>query len=72
MSDQLSQLQARARALAQSGRFAGWKAVAFELRFEPGYQEASQWLLSPATREDIDLLCQGARDVSKRRAPEDA
>ena len=72
MSDQLSQVQARARALAQSGKFAGWKAVAFELRFEPGYQEASQWLLSPATREDIDLLCQRARDVSKRRAPEAA
>ena len=56
MSDQLSKVQARARALAQSGKFAGWKAIAFELKFEPGYQEASQWLFSLATREEIDLL----------------
>ena len=67
MSDQLSKVQARARALAQSGKFAGWKAIAFELKFEPGYQEASQWLFSLATREEIDLLCNRARESSKRR-----
>ena len=67
MSDQLSKVQARARALAQSGKFAGWKAIAFELKFDPGYQEASQWLFSLATREEIDLLCNRARESSKRR-----
>jgi hypothetical protein len=72
MGDQLTQVQARARALAQSGKFVGWRAVAFELRFEPGYEDASEWLLSPATKEEIDLLCQRARDGSKRRSPEAA
>ena len=65
MSDQLSKVQARARALAQSGKFG--KAIAFELKFEPGYQEASQWLFNLATREEIDLLCNRARESSKRR-----
>jgi hypothetical protein len=62
-----SKVQARARALAQSGKFAGWKAIAFELKFDPGYQEASQWLFNLATREEIDLLCNRARESSKRR-----
>ena len=65
MSDQLSRLQAQARTLAQSGKFAGWRAIAFELRFEAAYKEAEEWLFTLATRNEIDLLCRAARQ--KRR-----
>jgi hypothetical protein len=65
MSNHPNDVQARARALAQSGKFVGWRAVAFELRFEPGYEDGAEWLLSPAAKEEIDSLCQVAR--AKRR-----
>jgi hypothetical protein len=61
MSKHPNDIQARARTLAQSGKFAGWKAVAFELRFEPGYEDGAEWLFSPAAKEEIDSLCQVAR-----------
>ena len=70
MSGKLFQVQKRARTLAQSGKFVGWRAVAFELKFEPGYSEASDWLFSPAAKEEIELLCQRARE--KRRGVEAA
>ena len=37
MSEAVRRVQARARELAGSGKFAGWRAVAFELQFEPGF-----------------------------------
>lgn len=39
MSETLEHLQKRARELASSGKFSGWRSVAFELRFEPDLQE---------------------------------
>jgi hypothetical protein len=62
--DKLEQIQARARELAQSGNFYGWPPLEFELRFEDGYSEARGWLHRPATREELDRMCQEAR---KRR-----
>ena len=68
MSKQLSQVKARARAMARSGTFAGWRAVAFELSFEPGYREAFNWLYSPSTREELDDLCIRARERRRSEA----
>ena len=65
MNEKLLNVQKRVRTLAQSGKFVGWRAIAFELKFEPGYSEASEWLFSPTAKEEIDLLCQRARE--KRR-----
>ena len=53
MSKILKSIQNRARELARSGQFIGWRAIAFELRFEPGYSEASDWVLSLATQEEL-------------------
>jgi hypothetical protein len=69
MSEQLSQVQARARDLALSGKFAGWRSLVFELSFEPGYREAFEWLYCPSTQEELDNLCQRARG---RKDPEAA
>jgi hypothetical protein len=38
--------------------------VAFELKFEPGFAEASDWIYSPSIQEELDGLCSEAR---KRR-----
>ena len=35
MSEPLGRIQQRARELACSGKFAGWRAITFELQFEP-------------------------------------
>lgn len=61
LSETLEQVQRRARELARSGTFAGWRAVAFELRFEPGYGQAVRWIKSPAAQDEIDRLCLKAR-----------
>jgi len=42
----LKRIQARARELARSGKFHGWRPISFELRFEKGYEEARDWLHS--------------------------
>ena len=80
MSETLERMQERARELARSGKFSGWRSVAFELQFEPSLKEAFKWLHSasvedafqwfhsPATKEEIDLLCGEARNPSARRA----
>ena len=67
----LKRVQARARALARSGKFAGWRAIAFELRFEPDCLEGLDWFHSPAAQEEIDRLCREARapSPSPRRDP---
>ena len=56
MREILKRVQARARALARSGKFAGWRAIAFELRFEPDCLEGLDWFHSPAAQEEIDRL----------------
>ena len=37
MSKEIQRIQARARELARSGTFIGWRPIAFELQFEPGF-----------------------------------
>ena len=58
----LEQIQAKARELARSGKFHGWRPIAFELRFETGYEEAREWLQTVATKDELDHLCQTARE----------
>jgi phosphoserine phosphatase len=84
MSDVLQRVQRFARELASSGKFAGWRAVTFELQFEPSLKEAFQWLHdasvedafqwihSPATKAELDRLCNEARSSSPRDNPEAA
>jgi hypothetical protein len=69
MSETLERLQERARELARSGKFSGWRSVAFELQFEPGLKEvfhwlhsasaedAFLWLHSSTAKEELDRLC---------------
>ena len=84
MTDILERMQKCARELANSGKFVGWRAVTFELQFEPSLKEAFQWLHdasvedafrwvhSPATKAELDRLCYEARNSSTRRDPEAA
>jgi len=84
MSEILERMQERARELAHSGKFLGWRSVAFELQFEPSLKEAFtwlnsasaedafQWLHSPSTRAEPDQLCHEARHRSIRHDPEAA
>jgi hypothetical protein len=84
MSETLEYMQRRAQELARSGKFSSWRAVAFELQFEPGLKEvfqwlhnvsvedAFQWLHSPAAKEEIERLCYEARNPSTRHDPEAA
>jgi len=57
----LEHIQAKVRQLARSGKFHGWRPVAFELRFEHGFKEGREWLCSPAVRDQLDRLCELAR-----------
>ena len=56
----LKRIQARARELARSGKFHGWRPIPFELPFEEGYEQTREWLHDAAVR-DVDRLCQAAR-----------
>jgi hypothetical protein len=69
MVEMLERMQERARELARSGKFSGWRSVAFELQFEPGLKEVFQWrhsapaedaflwLHSSTAKEELDRLC---------------
>jgi hypothetical protein len=57
----LKQIQARARKFAHSGKFHGWAPIAFELRFEDGFEEAREWLYTATTRDELDRICRAAR-----------
>jgi hypothetical protein len=57
----LRDIQAKARELARSGTFYGWRPIEFVLLFEDGISEAREWLYKEATREELDLICQKAR-----------
>jgi hypothetical protein len=52
MSEKLQRFQARAGELARSGKFNGWRPIAFELQFEGGFTEAIQWTYSASAQED--------------------
>ena len=41
MSKPPMSIQKRARELARSGQYIGWRPIAFELQFEPGCAEES-------------------------------
>ena len=71
MSKPSKGIQKRARELARSGAYIGWRSIAFELQFEPGYAEASAWINCLATQEELDALCRKAR-VNRRVDPEAA
>jgi hypothetical protein len=64
----LERIQAKARELARSGKFHGWRPIAFELRFEEGYEEARAWLRDAATQDELDRLCQTAREAKNEAA----
>jgi hypothetical protein len=53
------------KSVAENGALIGpwdpWRPIAFELRFEAGYEEAREWLYWPTTQEELDRLCQKAR-----------
>jgi hypothetical protein len=61
MSKKLQQIQAKARQLALSGTFIGWRPIAFTLQFEEGFAEAFDWIYSHATQEELNSLCAEAR-----------
>ena len=61
MSEKLQRFQARARELARSGAFNGWRPIAFELQFEEGFAEAIQWTYSASTQEELDIICRKSR-----------
>jgi hypothetical protein len=42
--------------------------IAFELRFEPGYEQARDWLHGAAARDEFDHLCQTAREGKNEAA----
>jgi hypothetical protein len=58
---ELKRIQARARELARSGRFFGWRPLEFELSFEEGFSEARDWLDRATTQEELDRICRKAR-----------
>jgi hypothetical protein len=61
----LNSFKAKARALARSGYFYGLPPLEFELSFEEGFNEARAWLEKPSTREELERLCQTAREKHK-------
>ena len=64
----LERIQAKARKLARSGKFHGWRPIAFELRFEEGHEEAREWLHDAATQDELERLCQTAREAKNEAA----
>jgi hypothetical protein len=59
-SDRMIHIRRRARELAKSGRFEGWRGIEFELRVVEGLPEACALLASGPVRQDLDVLCQQA------------
>jgi hypothetical protein len=71
MSNLLKRIQTKARELARSGQFFGWRPIEFVLRFEEGFAEAHEWLHRPTTRDELDRLCWKAR-TGRRNAQRSA
>jgi hypothetical protein len=57
----------RARELAMSGRYDGWRDIAVVLRFEEDFPEARHWLDHPSVRDNLDRLCARARQEPARQ-----
>jgi hypothetical protein len=57
----LEHVKARARELARSRKFFGWRPLEFELRFEQGFLEARDWLERATTQDELDRICCRAR-----------
>ena len=57
----LKRIQAKARELARSGNFYGWRPIEFELLFEEGISEAREWLNRATTQDELDRICRKAR-----------
>jgi hypothetical protein len=51
----------RARELAMSGHYYGWRDIEVALRFEEDLSDARQWLDNPSIRDELDRLCEHAR-----------
>jgi hypothetical protein len=51
----------RARELAMSGHYYSWRDIEVVLRFEEDLPEARQWLDNPSIRDELDRLCEHAR-----------
>ena len=51
----------RARELATSGRYYSWRDIEVALRFEEDLPGARQWLDNPSIRDELDRLCEHAR-----------
>jgi hypothetical protein len=66
MSERLQSIKAKARELARSGTFIGWRPIAFTLQCEEGFADAFDWIYSRGTQEELDHLCAEAR--ARRRA----
>ena len=54
----------RARELAETGKYARWNAIEFELRFVEGIEEARRCLADRPIRDELDDIC--ARTHKKR------
>jgi hypothetical protein len=68
MSEKLQKFQARARELARSGKFTGFRPLAFELQFEDGFVDAVHWTYRVSTQEELDSICREARKQHTERA----
>jgi hypothetical protein len=69
MNEKLQRFQARARELARSGKFIGWRPIAFELQFEEGFTDAIQWTYSASTQEELDIICRESRGSHDQNQP---
>ena len=63
----LERIQAKARELARSGKFHGWRPIAFELRFEEGHEEAREWLHDAATQDELERVPNCSRSQERGR-----
>jgi hypothetical protein len=60
MNERLQRVQDRAHELARSGKFNGWRPIAFKLQFEDGFTEAFQWFYSASVQDELDRICRNA------------
>jgi hypothetical protein len=51
----------RAGELAMSGHYYSWRDIEVVLRFEDDLPAARQWLDNPSIRDELDRLCEHAR-----------
>jgi hypothetical protein len=68
MNDRLQRVQDRARQLARSGEFKGWRSIVFKLQFEDGFTDAFHWIFGAAAQEELDGICKQAANLDTSRA----